>query len=344
MKHVIFGGDGFVGRYIAVDLLRLGQEVIVADVARSELEIYPRASFVGLDITDRAALAALPLAPDDVVYNMAARMLSPIMPRSARYDFFWPVNYRGAEHILAHMEANGCRRLVQFTTDMIYGHATRVPQPEDSPTVPLGEYGHSKLATEELCRRYRDHGMMISIFRPRLIIGPGRLGILAKLFKLVENNLPVPMIGSGRNQYQFISVYDCASAAVSAWKAGFPNAEYNIGSDDPPSVRELLTRLIREAGSRSFLVPTPAALVKALLTALDRINLPLMDPEQYLIADEACILDTSKAKNELGWQPRYKDDDMLLAAYREYRSGREIGAGGAVRPPPIATDLPHKPG
>ncbi len=33
-------------------------------------------------------------------------------------------------------------------------------------------------------------------FPPRLIIGPGRLGILEKLFKLINYNLPVPMIGS----------------------------------------------------------------------------------------------------------------------------------------------------
>jgi dTDP-glucose 4,6-dehydratase len=191
--------------------------------------------------------------------------------------------------------------------------------------VPLGEYGLSKLATEELCRRYRDRGMMITIFRPRLIIGPGRLGILAKLFKLIDAHLPVPMIGPGQNQYQFISVFDCASAAVAAWQAGLPNTEYNIGSDEPPTVRELLTRLIQEAGSRSFLLPTPAPLVKLVLTALDWINRPVMDPEQYLIADEVCIVDTSKAKRELAWQPRYRDEEMLIAAYREYRSGKALG-------------------
>jgi dTDP-glucose 4,6-dehydratase len=324
MKHLILGGDGFVGRHLAAELQRLGQEVVVADIARSQLDVYDNARYVRLDITDPSTFAALPIAPDDVVYNTAARMLSPIMVRAERRDFFWPVNYDGVENILAHMEANGCRRLVHFTTDMVYGHVTKAPQAEDAPTVPLGEYGLSKLETEKLCRRYRDRGMTISVFRPRLIIGPGRLGILAKLFRLIDANLPVPMIGSGRNQYQFISVYDCASAAVAAWEAGVPNGEYNLGSDDPPTVRELLTRLIREADSRSFLVPTPASLVKAALTALDLINLPLMDPEQYLIADEVCILDTSRAKRELGWQPRYRDEDMLLAAYREYRMAKGL--------------------
>jgi dTDP-glucose 4,6-dehydratase len=50
-----------------------------------------------------------------------------------------------------------------------------------------------------------------------------------------------------------------------------------------------------------------------------------MDPEQYKIANEVCILDTSKAKRELGWTPRYRDEDMLLAAYTEYRKAKTAG-------------------
>ncbi|MGL4974695.1 MAG: NAD-dependent epimerase/dehydratase family protein, partial [Bosea sp. (in: a-proteobacteria)] len=213
----------------------------------------------------------------------------------------------------------GASKLVHFTTDMIYGHSVTVPQTEEHPTKPLGEYGESKLATEALCETWRQRGMSISLFRPRLIIGPGRLGILVKLFKLVDLNLPVPMIGGGHNPYQFISVFDCASACQAAWRAGLPNSAYNLGSDNPPAVRDLLRQLIKHAGSRSFVLPTPAPLVKFALKSLDWIYRPLMDPEQYLIADEVCILDTSKAKRELGWVPQYNDTDMLLAAYSEYR-------------------------
>jgi dTDP-glucose 4,6-dehydratase len=330
MKHILFGGDGFVGRQLAAMLASQGQEVIVADVAKTAPDIYDRVRFEPVDIVDPNAFARLDLSPGDVVYNLAARMLSPILPRAQRRDFFWPVNYDGTENILRFMAARGANRLVHFTTDMVYGHALSTPQTEDAPTVPLGEYGLSKLATEDLCRRYRAEGMTISIFRPRLIIGPGRLGILVKLFRLIDAHLPVPMIGSGRNQYQFVSVYDCASAAVCAWKAGVPDGEFNLGSDDPPEVRDLLRRLIREAGSRSVLLPLPAPLVKAALTALDAINLPLMDPEQYLIADEVCIVDTARAKNRLGWRPQHRDEDMLLAAYREYRAGRAAAATSAA--------------
>jgi dTDP-glucose 4,6-dehydratase len=151
-----------------------------------------------------------------------------------------------------------------------------------------------------------------------------------KLFKLIDMNLPVPMIGSGKNPYQFISVFDCASAAQAAWRGGFPNREYNLGSDQPPPIRKLLADLIDEAGSRSFLLPTPAPLVKMTLTALDALNMPIMDPEQYLIADETCILDTTALRSDLGWKPMHRDEDMLKAAYREYRAGKSATAANTV--------------
>jgi dTDP-glucose 4,6-dehydratase len=170
---------------------------------------------------------------------------------------------------------------------------------------------------------WRKRGMRISLFRPRLIIGPGRLGILEKLFKLIDWNLPVPMIGSGKNPYQFVSVFDCAEAARLAWKAGVPNEAYNLGSLEPPPVRKLLSDLIAHAGSKSFLLPTPGWAVKRTLDLLDLVNLPIMDPEQYLIADEMCVLDVSKGGRELGWVPKFRDEDMLIAAYSEYRLKRD---------------------
>ncbi|HWK64465.1 MAG TPA: NAD(P)-dependent oxidoreductase [Rhizobiaceae bacterium] len=329
MRHVIFGGDGFVGRHLAPKLLTDGEEVIVADIVKSELPHYRQARFVECDVTDPAAVGRVGIRPDDMVYNLSAKMLSPIQVRAKRHDFFWPVNYHGTENIIRVMDKAGAPKLVHYTTDMIYGHTYVWPQTEDHPAAPLGEYGLSKLKTEELAAEWRQRGMNISLFRPRLIIGPGRLGILAKLFKLIDWNLPVPMIGSGRNPYQFISVFDCAEAARLAWKAGVPNEAYNLGSLNPPPVRKLLGDLIREAGSKSFLLPTPAWAVKRTLDLFDLLNIPIMDPEQYLIADEMCVLDVSKAERDLGWVPQYRDEDMLIAAYREYRAKKD---GQAVAP------------
>ncbi|KQT57307.1 MULTISPECIES: NAD-dependent epimerase/dehydratase family protein [unclassified Aureimonas] len=327
MKHVIFGGDGFVGRHLAARLVADGEEVVVADIAKSGLAHYAECRHIHTDVTDPAAIAAVPIAPDDMVYNLSAKMLSPLQVRAKRHEFFFPVNYDGTKNIIEAMDRAGANRLVHFTTDMIYGHTVVFPMTEEHPVAPLGEYGLSKWRTEELAHDWRERGMKISLFRPRLIIGPGRLGILEKLFKLIDANLPVPMIGSGKNPYQFISVFDCAEAARLSWKAGVPNEAYNLGSLNPPPVRKLLGDLIRHAGSRSILIPTPGWAVKKTLDLLDALNRPLMDPEQYLIADENCVLDVTKGKLQLGWVPQYRDEDMLIAAYSEYHA-KKGGAEG----------------
>ncbi|MCU0830719.1 MAG: NAD(P)-dependent oxidoreductase [Rhizobiaceae bacterium] len=328
MKHIIFGGDGFVGRHLAKDLLARGEEVVVADIVKSPLGHYGKARFIACDVTDAASVAGVPIGADDIVYNMAAKMLSPLQKRADRYAFFHPVNAYGAGNIMAATAAAGASKLVQFTTDMVYGHTVVSPQTEDHPIAPLGEYGESKAVAERFAAEWRKCGLDISIFRPRLIIGPGRLGILAKLFKLVDLNLPVPMIGSGRAPYQFISVYDCAEAARLAGEKGCPNMAFNLGSANPPSVRQLLGGLIKAAGSKSVLVPTPGFAVKATLGFFDWLNLPIMDPEQYLIADEHCVRETGACQRALGWQPRHNDIDMLNAAYREYRAGLSTALGG----------------
>lgn len=334
MKHIIFGGDGFVGSHLVPKLLEDGQDVVVVDIKNSDHDHYDDVEFINLDITQEDQFSKLHIGADDVVYNLAATMLSPLQIRSKRYDFFWPVNFHGAGNILKAMDKADASKMVQFTTDMVYGHTVISPQTEDHPIAPLGEYGASKWATEQACADWRNRGMDISIFRPRLIIGPGRLGILEKLFKLIDMNLPVPMIGSGKAPYQFISVYDCAEAARLAWKADFPNDAFNLGSTNPPSVRQLLSGLVKHANSKSFLVPTPGFAVKKTLELLDLINKPIMDPEQYLIADEMCVRETGRAKKAIGFVPKYNDMDMLIAAYDEYH--------GILEPDSQVTSLRQK--
>jgi dTDP-glucose 4,6-dehydratase len=321
MRHVIFGGDGFVGRFTAQDLLAEGERVLIADLRRSPLPIYDQAEFLQIDITSQESVARVPIGPDDVVYNMAARMLHPIVRRRDRYQYFYSVDFDGAVNVIDAMERAGCRRLVQFSTDMVYGPLqTAPPVPVDHPRHPIGEYSASKKSLEDYCIARRADGLNVSIFRPRLIAGPGRLGILGNLFKLIRHSLPVPLIGNGRNRYQMVSVFDCASAAVAAARKGVPNLEFNLGSDSPPTVRDLLSALIEFADSRSVLVPVPAAPLKVILRTLDRLNLPLLVPEQFEIADADYVVDIEPTRQALDWFPKHSDRDMILEAYRSFVS------------------------
>ncbi len=325
MKHIIFGGDGFLGTELTRMLVENGESVLICDEKQSlafgnyDSELV---SYLKMDVRDPATFDAIEIGPDDVVYHFAARLLVPILPRKERKDYFWQALYVGTENVLQWMEKNALKRLVYYTTDMVYGHTEFNPRTEEHPCDPLGPYGNAKYQTELLVDQYREKGFSITLFRPRLIIGHGRLGILEKLFKLIDMNLPVPTIGSGKNYYQFISVSDCARACLAAVDAGLPNENYNLGSENPPTVNELLKDLINEAGSKSILIPTPAFAVKGVLALLDRIGKPLMDPEQYLIADETCILDCSKADRELNWRAEDSDTSMLKVAYHDYKEGK----------------------
>lgn len=324
MKHIIFGGDGFLGTELTKILVQRGESVLICDEKRSDkFGSYdsPNVAYLKMDVRESSTFESIEVGEDDVVYHFAARLLVPILPRAERQDYFWQALYVGTDNVLKWMDSVGLKKMVYYTTDMVYGHTVEHPRTENHPCEPIGPYGEAKYQTEILVDKYRERGFSISLFRPRLIIGHGRLGILEKLFKLVDLNLPVPTIGNGKNYYQFISVTDCALACLAAVEAGLPNENYNLGSSNPPTVNELLGTLIKEANSKSFLIPTPAFAVKAVLSVLDKINKPIMDPEQYLIADETCVLDCSKAKRDLGWEPKDDDTSMLLVAYRDYKAG-----------------------
>lgn len=161
--------------------------------------------------------------------------------------------------------------------------------------------------------------MNITIFRPRMINGPGRLGILVKLFKLIDMNLPVPTIGNGKNHYQMISVFDCVSAILCAIDKGLPNKEYNLGSKNPPDIRTLLQGVVTSADKHSIVIPTSGKLVKLVLGLLDKYGFTLMYPEQFMIADEEYVLDIQETEKDLDWHPQYSDEDMLKEAYKMYK-------------------------
>ena len=326
MKHIITGGNGFLGTELSKRLLAKGEKVLILDIEKNEdSPIYPATEFIHLDIRSKKGWSQIQIDKDDVVYHFAAKLLMPILPRKQRTEHFWSHLYDGTKVLLDHLEGSTeCRKIVYYTTDMVYGHTVFHPRKEDHPREPVGPYGEAKYNSEQLCEKYRERGFNITLFRPRLIIGEGRLGILESLFKLIDRNLPVPMIGNGKNFYQFVSVGDCAESCIKAVENGCPNEAYHVGAANPPTVRELLTSLIKKANSRSILIPTYAPAVKFTLNLLDRAGFPLMDPEQYLIADETCVLDVSKAEKELGWVPTESDTDMLIEAYRSYQKKLKI--------------------
>lgn len=321
MRYVVLGGSGFVGIYTIRAILDSisargvpESKVLCLDLGKST-NLPNEVEFVQCDIAKGCDFR---FSPSDIVIHLAARAYAPKPPTRDLERYFKEVNVRGTHNVIEAMLECGCYNLIYFSTDMVYGKPQYLPVDSHHQRKPFGWYGGSKVDSENLIFAARDRGLNATIFRPRIIVGAGRYGILTKLFALVRHSLPVPMIGSGANCYQMISVKDCAQAIVRAIHKGIPNAELNLGSYNPPNIRDLLRALIAHAHSKSILVPTYAKGVKCILSILESLGMPLMYKEQYMIADEQYILDIQNTIDLLEWQPTQNDTNMLFEAYDEY--------------------------
>lgn len=320
---VVFGGAGFVGRALIRQLTAAGTPAIVVDRKAPNGPSQGNACFQ-VDVSDPDRVASLAdRLPDGAVFvNLAARQYHLDVPRTERQAWFNAVNLSGTSHVADLAIRKRAAGLVQFSSDMVYGTARNVPVTESHPCQPNGEYGVSKRLMEvALAEKAAATGLKLTILRPRLIVGAGRQGVFVKLFKLVRRHLPIPLVGAGRNHYQMVAAEDCARAVLLAEENRFPAGPFNLGSEPGSTVRQLLRHLVRHAGSRSPVLPMPAKALRAALAGLALVGIEPLYREQYLLADQDFIVDTTRARDVLGWQASQRDRDMLLAAYDDWLAG-----------------------
>lgn len=270
------------------------------------------------------------------VIHTAARQHHSGMPRWGRERFF-TANVDMTQNIAAAAAAAGARHFIFISSDMVYGLPVGRPFTEADAPRPIGPYGRSKLASERACAAVRRHGLVVTIFRPRLLVGPGRLGILKKLFDRIRVGRSVPMLGDGRGRYQMAAVSDVADACLAALDRPVDEV-MNLGSADPPTVRDLLGDLCRRAGTGSSLRSLPRRPARAALWALHAVRLAPLTPEQFRIADRDYVLDCSRARQFIGWQPGLNDADMLWDAYRTYVADPAAPAHRAGGSPDLSRD------
>ncbi|MDD5255844.1 MAG: NAD(P)-dependent oxidoreductase [Candidatus Omnitrophica bacterium] len=249
----------------------------------------------------------------EVVFHLAA---IPSIVRAKR-DTYRKINVEGTRNVLQASLTHNVRKVIHVSSSTVYGVPAEFPLKETSLLHPIGKYGKSKLEAENLCGDFVQKGLDISIIRPRVIMGPGRIGIFSILFERIIRGQNLYIIGNGRNIFQFTHVADMSSACIKAAALLTPGL-FNIGSEKTLPVREELMQLIRHANSRSRIMCLPALMARAALKSLSLLGIsPLVD-EQFSIADRDFKLDTTLAKNVLDWTPAYSNIDSLIQAFDWY--------------------------
>src|SRR5690606_17420674 len=126
-------------------------------------------------------------------------------------------------------------------------------------------YGISKVDAEAACEVARKNGVDVTIIRPKTFIGTGRLGIFQILFEWIREGRRIPIIGTGNNRYQLLSVDDLVDAIFRSTTQPNQNETFNIGAKAYGTVRQDLNALLRHAGSGARLSPQPPWLAQPVL-------------------------------------------------------------------------------
>lgn len=319
---LVTGGAGFLGRSLVERLLKDGHAVTVLDTADpAAFPLASRVSYRRADVRDATAVDAATAGADYVVHTAAA------LPIHRSKKFIWSVNVDGMRNVLDAALKHHVKGVSFTSSTAVYGLPKVHPIVEDSPMKPVGPYGESKVAAEDLCRAYRRKGLHVSILRAKTFLGPGRLGVFEILFDWIRDGKRIYLIGKGHNKYQLLDVDDLIEAIILGATRAQGNDDFNLGADEYGSLREDLTALFREAGTGARFVALPKRTSIAALWTLDKLRLSPLTKWHYGTMATDSYVDTAKAHAQLGWRPKRSNQEALIAAYRWYHAHRPEFAG-----------------
>lgn len=324
MKHLITGGSGFLGNLIARRLHARGEHVRILDVWE-DTSRPKEIEFAKCDIQDAAGVARAMRDVDVVHHNVA------LVPLTKAGGDFWAVNVEGSRIAAEQAVKAGVKTFIHMSSSAIFG-APEYPVTNDSPFRPVEIYGRAKLAGELAVREISETAKMpLVVIRPRTILGEGRLGIFQILFQWISENRKIYVIGDGHQKFQFVHAHDLMDAYMLAMDAGKPGV-YNVGTNRFGTLREALDHVIAHARSTSRVVSLPAGLTINTLRVLDWLRLSPLAPWHYLTYHKAFHFDVQPLL-QLGWKPRYSNDEMFRESYDWFIANKgRLAAKAAASP------------
>lgn len=306
-RALVTGGAGFIGSHLCERLLSDGYDVICVDNYYSSTKDNiahlignPRFEVIRHDVT-------FPLYVEvDEIYHLAC----PASPIHYQRD---PVQttktaVHGSINMLGLAKRTGAKILTTSTSE-VYGDPKVHPQNEAywgnvNPIGPRACYDEGKRAAETLFFDYhRQHGLKIKVARlfntygPRMHPNDGR--VVSNFIVASLQNRPLPIYGEGNQTRSFQYIDDLIEGLLALMKSSDDvTGPINLGNPGEFSIAELADLVLRQTGSTG---------------GIEYLPLPQDDPVRRQP-------DITRAKLELGWEPRIPLADGLARTINYFRS------------------------
>ena len=259
-RCLVTGGAGFIGSHLTERLLELGHDVVVLDnlstgraANLAHLEGHARLTIRVGSITDPVLLAEVTTGTE-VIYHMAAavgvKLVADDPVRTIETNIY-------PTEVLLRLAAQGKQRVFLASTSEVYGKNPKERWTEEDdlhfgPTSrPRWAYGCSKAIDEFLALAYhRKFGLKVAIGRFFNVVGPRQVGhygmVIPRFVDQALSGGPVVVYDDGEQVRCFGHVREVVDAVIGLVETPAAHGSvFNIGSDEPVSIRGLAEEIIR---------------------------------------------------------------------------------------------------
>ena len=326
-KVLVTGGLGFIGSHTSVELLQLGQEVVIADnLSNSTIDVLERIKkitgktpdFLEVDLTDHQKTKDLFISHkiDSIIHFAASKAVGESVENPLLY---YRNNLGSLVNLLQLAQEFEVTKFVFSSSCTVYGEPETLPVSEDAEVKPAeSPYGNTKQVGEEIIKDFvRSCSAMKAIslryFNPigaheTALIGELPLGVPANLVPYITQTAAgiresLSVYGGdydttdGTCIRDYIHVVDVAKAHIKALDlAGQMDDSYdffNLGTGAGTSVLQAIQSFEKVSGQK--------------------LNYQIVDRRPGDVVKT--YADTSKANNVLGWKTEKDLDDMMRTAW-----------------------------
>jgi nucleoside-diphosphate-sugar epimerase len=329
MRVVVLGASGNVGTSLLCSLAaEPGVESVLGVARRIPERSFPKTEWAQADIA-RSPLRPLFQDADAVVH--LAWLIQPGRDKQQLHQ----VNVEGSERVFRATAAARVPALVYASSVGAYAPGPKNRSVDESwPTTGIQSsfYSRHKAEVERLLDRFEDEhpGTRVVRLRPGLIFKREAASGIRRLFAgpllpnlLVQRRLIPVVPAHDRLVFQAVHSYDVGEAYRLAVLDADARGPYNVAADPVIDPEELA----RALGARP--VPVPRGLLRGGAALAYRLRLQPSEPGWVDMAFSAPVMDTTRARTELGWQPERSSTDALM----DLLEG--IGEGAGLDTPPL---------